>query len=358
MTENELAILQMGENLDGLMNLDPRGYGICRILYKGSRAYTGRPLTINAADRLISAVGNGDFVYIITGFILMPHKAPEMDGMVSSILLARSLVQAFDAKPVIICPSDCKPAVENCARAAGLHLYENLEDLEKLPFSMGIIPFSKDKALARKQADQIISQNKLPAAVISIEAPGANQDGEYHNAVGNNLTELEAKTDILFCKLKEKGILNIAIGDLGNEIGMGAIANHIKRYVPYADDKQCKCNCQGGILAASKAEHIITATVSDWGCYGLMAALAYLKKDMTIFHDEKMEADVMETAARSGLIDMNGSLVPGIDGFSVEINVDIVRLMRDCVRFGIENNGRFPEWSAEVLKKGFYSRTV
>lgn len=358
MTEKELAILQMGENLDALMNLDPRGYGVCRILYKGSRAYTGRPLTVNAADRLISAVGKEDFVYIITGFILMPHNAPEMDGMVSSILLARSLVQAFDAKPVIICPIDCKPAVENCARMAGLHLYENLENLEKLPFSMGIIPFSKDKALAQKQADQIISQNKLPAAVISIEAPGANQAGEYHNAAGNNVTALEAKTDILFCKLKEKGILNIAIGDLGNEIGMGAIADHIKRYVPYADDKQCKCNCQGGILAASKADHIITATVSDWGCYGMMAALAYLKKDVNIFHSARMEKDIMEAASRSGLVDMDGSFLPGIDGFSLRMNMDMVRLMRDCIRFGIENDGKFKEWSEEVLKKGFYCHII
>ncbi len=358
MTKKELTILQMGENLDALMNLDPRGYGISRILYNGSRAYTGRPLTVNAAERLISAVGKGDFVYIITGFILMPHKAPEMDGMVGSMLLARSLVQAFDAKPVIICPIDCKPAVESCARVAGLHLYEDLEALEKLPLSMGIIPFSKDKALAHKQADQIISQNKLPAAVISIEAPGANQAGEYHNAAGNNVTELEAKTDILFCKLKEKGILNIAIGDLGNEIGMGAFGNHIRRYIPYADDKQCKCDCQGGILAASKADHIITATVSDWGCYGMIAALAYLKKDINIFQNGRMEKDIMKTASRSGLVDMNGSFLPGIDGFSLRMNVDMVRLMRDCIRFGIENEGRFQEWSEEVVKKGFYSKSI
>ncbi|MCM1161428.1 MAG: DUF4392 domain-containing protein [Roseburia sp.] len=354
MTKKELAILQMGENLDVLMNLDPRGYGVCRILYEGSRAYTGGPLTINAADKLISAVGKGDFVYIITGFILMPHKAPEMDGMVSSMLLARSLVQAFDAKPVIICPADCNPAVEKCAHVVGLHLYENLTDVERLPFSMGIIPFTKDMSFAEKQAEQIISQNKLPAAVISIEAPGANHMGEYHNATGNNLTRLEAKTDILFCRLKEKGVLNIAIGDLGNEIGMGAIADHIKRYIPYADDKQCRCTCQGGILAASKADHIITATVSDWGCYGLMAALAYLKKDLSIFHNGRMEAKVMEAAAGSGLVDMDGSLVPGIDGFSVRMNVDVVRLMRDCVRFGIESEGRYGEWFDEVLGKGFY----
>ena len=33
----------VGENLDALMNLDPRGYGVCRILYAGSREFTGGP---------------------------------------------------------------------------------------------------------------------------------------------------------------------------------------------------------------------------------------------------------------------------------------------------------------------------
>ena len=41
MTKEELIEYNVGENLDSLMNLDPRGYGVCRILYKGSRDYTG-----------------------------------------------------------------------------------------------------------------------------------------------------------------------------------------------------------------------------------------------------------------------------------------------------------------------------
>ena len=38
MTRDELEKRNVGENLDALMNLDPRGYGVCRILYAGSRA--------------------------------------------------------------------------------------------------------------------------------------------------------------------------------------------------------------------------------------------------------------------------------------------------------------------------------
>ena len=47
MTREELAEFNIGENLDQLMNLDPRGYGVCRILYAGSRSYTGEALTMH-----------------------------------------------------------------------------------------------------------------------------------------------------------------------------------------------------------------------------------------------------------------------------------------------------------------------
>ena len=35
MTRDELEKRNVGENLDAIMCLDPRGYGVCRILYAG-----------------------------------------------------------------------------------------------------------------------------------------------------------------------------------------------------------------------------------------------------------------------------------------------------------------------------------
>ena len=49
MEARELAELNVGEDLDQLMNLDPRGYGVCRILYQGSRKYMGEPIAMKCA---------------------------------------------------------------------------------------------------------------------------------------------------------------------------------------------------------------------------------------------------------------------------------------------------------------------
>ncbi len=231
---------------------------------------------------------------LLAGFVLLPHRVPEMDGTVSAMLLARALVMAFNAKPVIVCPSDSVQAIEKCAAVVGLHIYEDLDTVQELPLSMGVVAFTKDKAAAPAQAAKLAARK--PAAVVSVEASGANTLGVYHNAVGKDVTEMQAKSEALWDLLRTQGVPNIAIGDLGNEIGMGTIADHIKKYVPFTDKGECQCGCGGGILSATKADNIITATCSDWGCYGLMAALAYLKKDMEILHHEEMESEVMRVA--------------------------------------------------------------
>jgi hypothetical protein len=235
----------------------------------------------------------------------------------------------------------------------GLHLQEDFDTLRQVPVSMGVILYTKDAEKAALQADEIISRG-TPAAVISIECPGANEKGVYHNAVGIDVTHLEAKQDIFFEKLQKMGVLNIAIGDLGNEIGMGAISDTLKQFIPYAAKGSCKCGCEGGIASATAADHLITATVSDWGCYALIAAMAYLKENLDIMHDSEMEKRAMITACESGMIDMYGWLIPAIDGFGLEVNMPIVSLMREMVKSALSLKETCKTWFEKVDELGYF----
>ena len=189
--------------------------------------------------------------------------------------------------------------------------------------------------------------------MISVEACGGNAKGVYHNAVGKDVTALEAKSDVLWNELRARGVPNVAIGDLGNEIGMGTIGEHIKKYVPFTAPGECQDGC---ILAASSTDNIITATCSDWGCYALMAALAYLKKDMDILHREEMESEVMRVLSRNGMIDMTGSLLPGVDGFDTRMNVGIVSMMRQCTAYAVRYSHNSDHWFGPVLAKKFFEQ--
>lgn len=353
MYKENLAKYSLGENLDNIMNLDPRGYGVCRILYEAARKYTKKPLTMNAAQKLVDKIEDGDLVYIITGFVLPSHKEAETDGIISSLFLARCLVKAFNAKPIIICQEENMTAVRNLSFEMGLHLYSSIENLKKYPISIAAISFTKIIDKANDMADDLIKQG-IPKAVISIEHPSKNQKNLYHNSLGIDCTDLEAKTDILFEKLVKMGVLNIAIGDLGNEIGMGTIEQQIKEYIPYADLK----NPSDNIVAATKADNIITATVSDWGCNGLMAAIAYLKRDLDIFHDGDMQKEAMKIAARSGLNDMTGWLLPAIDGFGIDMNVYIVNLMREIAKSTLEHEKKSAIWFEKIEEKGYFNDKI
>lgn len=357
MTQQELTVLNIGQDLDDLMNLDPRGYGVCRILYSASREYTGQPLTTNMAEKLLDSVKKDELVYIITGFVLPPFKKAEMDGIIGSILLARALVKGVGAKPVLICPEDCIYAAEKLATVVGLHFYTSIEEVKEYPISLAAIPFTKDKENVQIEIDKLISKG-LPAAVISIEAPGANEKGVYHNAIGLNVTDMEAKADILFETLKNKGVPNFAIGDLGNEIGMGTIGEQLKKYIPRArtisEGDSCQCGCKSGIAAATCADTILTATVSDWGCYGVIAAMALLLKNMEVMHTPELEKEAIFTASNAGMIDMYGWLEPAIDGMDWTINVSIVSLMRSCVENALKLKETCKTWFDKTIELGYF----
>lgn len=97
------------------------------------------------------------------------------------------------------------------------------------------------------------------------------------------MTALEAKSDILFNRCKELGDWNLAIGDFGNEIGLGTLAPWICNAGSHIGTGQCSCVCQGGILAATAADHVITATISDLGCYSLIAAITFLNRHLNVY---------------------------------------------------------------------------
>ena len=354
MNAMELAELNIGEDLDQLMNLDPRGYGVCRVLYQGSRSYMGEPIAMKCAKGLKAELERDDIVYIITGFVLLPHKHAEMDGIIGAMLLARMLVKAYGAKPVIVCPVECEHAVERLADVVGLHLYDKTEQIKEYPIAVGRVIFTKDARLAEKQADELM-ESLPPKAVIAIEAPGANCKGVYHNAKGFDLSDLEAKADILFQKCKKAGIYNMAIGDLGNELGMGAIGEHLQKYVPYMETNGCTCGCGGGSAAAVAADDIITTTISHWGAEALIAATAWLWKRPDLIHSKDMEIEAIKTASNCGMVDMYGWLDYCIDGIELQFHLDLLEMMRGCVVSALGQFEQCADWYEKVMEKQFFA---
>ncbi|MFU8765464.1 MAG: glutamate cyclase domain-containing protein [Haliea sp.] len=171
-------------------------------------------------------------VLIGTGFPVA--NTFETDGPVGAIALYQGL-EALGALPVIACAS---PLAEALAA-----------DYRVLPLASAPADGGEPTASAWLAAN-------TPAAVISIERPGLTADGRYYNMRGEDISP---RCGVFDPFLTRADCPTIAIGDGGNEIGMGKIADAIA-----ALDIR---------VAVTSCDELLVADVSNWGAYGLLGFL-------------------------------------------------------------------------------------
>ena len=75
---------------------------------------------------------------------------------------------------------------------------------------------------------------------------------------------------------------------------------------------------------------------------------------MNTLHREEMESEGRRVLSRNGMMDMTGSLLPGVDGFDTRMNVGIVSLMRQCTAYAVRFSHNSDHWFGPVLEKGFF----
>lgn len=115
-----------------------------------------------------------------------------------------------------------------------------------------------DLETGRNEAKQNLARLK-PDAVVSIERPGLASDGRYYNMLGEDISDRCAVFDYYL----SLGLCpSIAIGDGGNEIGMGKLYAEIGALDIHAAQTNC--------------DELVLADVSNWGAYALIALLQAL----------------------------------------------------------------------------------
>src|SRR5690606_37507077 len=131
----------------------------------------------------------------------------------------------------------------------------------------------------------------------------------------------------------ERGIPTIGIGDGGNEMGMGNANGILRSLLIFGDPKY-----NGGIVPAKETDFVIPATVSNWGGYGLAAALAAMLHSPEIMHDEAAERRMLTASSFQGLIDgVTGTTGTSSDGLSEDVHVAIVGLLRALIGIALDD---------------------
>jgi len=342
---NEQSLLNVGEAIDQLINVDVSGRGLIRKLYSFAREKMGEPLALKAAKGLVDRVNENGVVFIATGWTHRPwisSDLAESDGPPGAATLARALNKAFNVAPVILVEEKLVTRMKKVVQAAGFVILtpeQATRSLEGTPWKGGmlkvasVLGFPSDEKEAKKRSVELV-EKYAPGAVITVEKGGMNEAGKIHSSRGDDISGPMAKIDYLVLCAREKDILTVGVGDGGNEIGMGVIRERLRETFPLA--RKCNCPCEKGIAPETETHCLVTATVSNWGAYGIEACLAVLKQDPEVLHSAGVETRVLSSTAGAEFTDsIGGYCESAVDGMTADVHESLVVMLNEIVRRGI-----------------------
>jgi len=251
-------------------------------------------------------------VLIVTGFVIRDSLTGETDGPIGAISLASTLEQ-LGKNVILVTDRYTEDILYSCCLIAGV----------KAPIE--IVPYEKAEEFCCE-----LLENYKPSHLVAIERPGRAKDGNFYSMRGENLSDLVPNTDFLFKKAEELGITTLAVGDGGNEVGMGKV----KSFVINSVDKGKQ------ICAEICTDYLIIAGVSNWGGHALSAVLSLLT-DTVLLHDSKTEIMMLKKMLEAGAVDgctKRSTLT--VDGLSLDDNIDVLERLRSIVEAGINRQSQ------------------
>jgi hypothetical protein len=231
------------------------------------------------------------YVGILTGFFV-PRATPpaaETDGPAGAALLALALSR-IGVRCRLLTDEFCRSACEEALLGGGNE------------------PIAVDSVAPGDLLEPLIAAWRTHGIdwIVAVERCGLSADGRPRNMRGEDIGAHTAPLDRVFTAGPWR---TIAIGDGGNEVGMGSLpAGLIAREVALGS----------AIACVTPADHLITAGVSHWGAYGLIAGLAAMneawRETLLDCLDPTIEQRILETLVERG---------PAVDGVTLRRTMTI-----------------------------------
>ncbi len=264
---------------DIILQHDRRGMHLVRPALSSGYCYRAARMILN----------NQGTVLIGTGFPV--SGSFESDGPIGAIALYQVLAK-LNCEPVFV----CAPPISKILTK------------RFMTYELPLVDWEKSKPVVSQALEDLD-----PSLVVSIERPGVTADGCYYNMHKKNITELTAKFDLF---MQDSKCPSIAFGDGGNEIGMGNVRDMLVSL--------------DIIPAITTCDELVIASVSNWGVYGVIAALCRLL-NQDLFENFDPET-VAKYLVANGCVDgVTKRKESSEDGFPISIGISIINQLRDLV---------------------------
>ncbi len=240
----------------------------------------GRGLASSDAEsHLYSAAANlltAERVILVTGFCIRAAMIGETDGPSGTLAVAHALRQ-LGKEVVLVSDKFSDGLLEAGAKVLGA------------PYPITVLSPVQEES--DRAIDELLA-SFAPTQVVAIERPGSAIDGHRYSMRGEILDELVPSADRLLQPAGERTYATIAVGDGGNELGMGHLRGSLMDRI----------NLGELIFCDTEADHVIPAGISNWGAYALAASLAVLSGKAILIKPED-ELAVLEAQVAVGAVD-------------------------------------------------------
>jgi hypothetical protein len=220
-------------------------------------------------------------VFIVTGFFISYANSPETDGPPGALAIGNALKQlGFE----IIYITD----------KWSYSMMKGLLYAEDTLINFPVTSHEESDSFSKK-----LIEKYSPSIVISIERASLVEDGTYRNWKQEDVSEYNAKIDYLF----KPSLYSIGIGDGGNEIGMGNLAEKIKSIKGLPDQP-----------SVTKVDDLIISSCSNWGAFGLIAALSKIKKQNLLLSVDQVKQIIIKSVDLGAVEGLSGDKIYAVDG--------------------------------------------
>ena len=230
-------------------------------------------------------------VLLTTGFYVAGFA--ETDGPLGTVAVSKAL-KKLGFRPVIVTDRFCEG-------------YFEAEDIETEYMDL----HAEDSA-----AVEILDRYQ-PVGLISVERCGRDKDGIYANMRGVDISGNTAPCDALFLAARGR-IPMIGVGDGGNEIGMGRVADTVRE----------KLSLTPSEIAA---DILVIATVSNWGAYGIVAALSELTGMALLPSFDEAATFLRRTVAKGSVDGISHEHTARVDGFGLDTEKEILDALHERI---------------------------
>lgn len=327
-----------GDYVDRLVTVEMRNaampWGKIIPLYDAARAEGGAvSLCMAAATGLARNIKDGDRVLIVTGAGTLPLlPRGENDGPVGAAVIARVLAEGLGAVPIYVTEEHHQLPVVMCSEAIGLPV-RALDITLSMGVGSAAVTAPTEQQQVSSWAHELFDRHR-PAALISIERLGPNRAGIIHGSTG--LAGWSPQVDLtpVVEEARARGVFSVGIGDAGNEIGFGRIYPAVQEIQPHG--RVCQCPCGQGMATTIATDALIVAAVSNWGAYGLEAAIARVIGRAELPHSPRTAGRMIQACLDAGGLEaLHCTRRWLVDGVDADVSVALVSVLNEMVKVGL-----------------------